>query len=718
LKEAIEPIAAPAAQRAVTERQNWRRFALPAIVVAVCVLAVGPFFYSYDATHGGLQPQIQGTHDLANHLKVMEEFDRSLKSGVIEPRWFSKINHGYGSATLNFYPRLFYYLTSLINLAFSSPVPTLFVVSLLSLIGSIASFYWLSRMFYGRVASVSAAIVYGLLPYHQLDLYWRGALPEYAGFAILPLILLFAIKVAKTPSLIFYAALGLVYGIHLMLHMPVGLMFSYAMVFFALFWSVRERNARIAVRIGLGMAIGVVLSATYWLPAMLESKLIFEYTTITFPYHSTYISPNVTTASFDGLITRTFKYNALIVLGTGVVLYYRRKSIGASEDILKSGRMWLVMGGVALFMCTSLSYDVSVLLPKIEVAVPPFRWLAVSSLFSGLLVALSIQHFRDGTARVWPSMAVAIVVALNLWLSIGEATLKQVKVGGVPFPTDIVDAGFTPAGATSPVNLADTPNVELQPQSGMSEIVIWDPESRLIRIKVDEPTVVRLKTYNFAGWRASIDGEPADLLSDSDGVQIVNVPAGMHMVATRFTNTWPRTTGQIVSVIGLLGVVLLFTVGTKRERTTRRVASERALAKDTGIALTRRQKVYAAAGILIIAVGVLVLTIRKPHTVPATPAPGTSGPSTPVDSDASLFIPGVPTVSIATDQETMNQLVEALSGQDGAHIEELHNAGKLLRVENRTRIRVLERAPGKVRVRISEGQYQWAEGWVPDAWVR
>src|SRR5262249_15765620 len=170
-----------------------------------------------------------------------------------------------------------------------------------------ASMYWTARMFYSRTASVAAAALYMLLPYHQLDLYWRGALTEYAGFVLLPLILRFAIKAATEPKAMNYAGLGLVYGIHLMTHMPVALMFSYGLGFLAIVWAAQKRDLKILFRIGAGMAIGVLLSATYWLPAVRETSLVYEWASAVFPYHSVYITPLEGANAFDTLIILTFK---------------------------------------------------------------------------------------------------------------------------------------------------------------------------------------------------------------------------------------------------------------------------------------------------------------------------------------------------------------------------------------------------------------------------
>src|SRR5215470_11292077 len=182
------------------------RLLFVAAALAISVALVVPFFFSKTEVIGGQRVhRLLGTHDLLTHVKMMQQFELSLRSGILEPRWFSEVNNGYGSATFNYYPRLFYYLTTIANVFFRDWSATLLFLSIVCLALSGAAMYWTARMFYSRAASVAAAALYMLLPYHLLDLYWRGALTEYAGFILLPLILRFAIKVGTESKAVNYA---------------------------------------------------------------------------------------------------------------------------------------------------------------------------------------------------------------------------------------------------------------------------------------------------------------------------------------------------------------------------------------------------------------------------------------------------------------------------------------------------------------------------------
>src|SRR6185369_5603895 len=103
---------------------------------------------------------------------------------------------------------------------------------------------------------------------------------------------------------------------------------------------------------------------------------------------------------------------------------------------------------VAPFMSTSFSIHISKLIPRIQIAVPPFRWLAIACLFSSLLVAASIDHLRTqidlAQARKWAyRIAIGAVAVLNLWLTFhvinGALSNPVFNPNNIP-----MDVGFLP----------------------------------------------------------------------------------------------------------------------------------------------------------------------------------------------------------------------------------------------------------------------------------
>ena len=549
-----------------------------AIVLIVGISAVVPFYFSrYEQATGGARVRrLITTHDLWMHLHTMEQFDKVLRSGVIYPRWVPDINHGYGILTLIYYPPGFFYLTSAVNAVLSDWLNTLFVITALALAGSGFALYLLARVFYGRVASTVAAVLYMMLPTHMLDLYWRGGLPQFIGYIFPPLVVYFAYKLGREGKLRHYAGLAIFYGLHLLIHLPVSLMFTYALAFYAVAWAIKERSWRIGARLTGAMALGLLLSAIYWLPAALESKYAYEFASDLFPYHQSYITlaPVLDANPYYDLwrlLNNIFAFNAAALIVTILVLrLVRRRSpqaAGAATGQWSPLGMWLTMGIVTTFMSTSFSGYISQLLPKIQVTVPAWRWLALAGMFTSLIVAAAIDSLRKQTAMpprlLWACRAaVVVVILLNVGLSIRWSVIRPLT-HPTYYPasstSNVVESSWTPKTATHPQELPDTQLVVTEPEAAAVEVSRWEPQDREIQVRVDKPTLVRLKTYNFPGWTARVDGKEVPMLSDKDGVQQVEVPPGIHRIQASFVNTPPRTLGTALSVLAFVLIPGLIT---------------------------------------------------------------------------------------------------------------------------------------------------------------
>ena len=69
--------------------------------------------------------------------------------------------------------------------------------------------------------------------------------------------------------------------------------------------------------------------------------------------------------------------------------------------------------------------------------------------------------------------------------------------------------------------------------------------------------VLRLYTFYFPGWRATVDGQEVEIeVAHPEGFITLRVPAGPHEVWVRFEDTPPRTAGWIVSAVGLVALVV------------------------------------------------------------------------------------------------------------------------------------------------------------------
>lgn len=729
------------------------------LIVAVAFIAgaaiVAPFYLSRlgRLPDGSRAWRLITTHDLPNYIPMMEQFDKVLRSGDVYPRWDPEFNLGYGTATANFYPPGTFYITSLINAAINNWTITLFILCALSLAASGLTFYLLSRTFYSRLASAVAALLYMLLPFHQMDLYWRGGIPQFVGYAFMPAVLYFAFKLGSEGRLRYYAALGFLHGAYLMSHIPVSYLFTYVLALYAVIWAFRDRDLGIALRIAGGMAISLLVSAIYWLPAALEGKYAYEWASETFPYHYTYISMMPVTDAFSQHIQEAFNYNALALIAAIVILLALPQGTQLSSEqrafpSRSQTRVWIVLGILTPFMTTSFSIHISRLIPKIQISTPPFRWLAIACLFTSLLVAASIDLLRKHQGlkpkrQLAYRLLLGAVIMMNLWLTAHGIILGALSNPTYDRPANYVDGGFIPKGSTLPHLLPDTAPVIIVPEGGASEVIQWLPTHRAVAVRVDQPSELRVKTYNFHGWTARIDGKVVPMLSDKDGVQQIEVPPGIHTVQTSFDSTPARTAGTVISGLGLLVILGLSFAGRLRERKVEagggdeRSAAQGSLNEERAVAhtlssartprISRLKRLAAIVLVIVVGTAIIVMTTRRSNSSnsgrpgnAAAPAsspsdrPGSQG----VGSEAQLYLAGRDSVMVAVDEKASEEMVSAISGRNQSALDALIGSGRVLKANSNTRVRVLQTMTGRTKVRILEGPHVMAEGWVLERWLR
>ncbi len=81
------------------------------------------------------------------------------------------------------------------------------------------------------------------------------------------------------------------------------------------------------------------------------------------------------------------------------------------------------------------------------------------------------------------------------------------------------------------------------------------------RVRSSAGTALLVYTQYFPGWSAWVDGQPVPVyISDPDGLIVVHVPAGEHIVTVRLLESPARLVGDALSVIGVVIVIALLLV--------------------------------------------------------------------------------------------------------------------------------------------------------------
>ena len=94
----------------------------------------------------------------------------------------------------------------------------------------------------------------------------------------------------------------------------------------------------------------------------------------------------------------------------------------------------------------------------------------------------------------------------------------------------------------------------------------WESAERIIEILAQQPLIVRIRTFNFPGWKAYIDSKQTEIKTeDGTGAMILDIPKGTHTLVLRFEDTPVRYYSKIVSLFSLFGIVLFMLFFKRKE---------------------------------------------------------------------------------------------------------------------------------------------------------
>ncbi|MYE27582.1 MAG: hypothetical protein F4X87_10310, partial [Chloroflexi bacterium] len=211
------------------------------------------------------------------HLYRAAALEHSLRvDHPLWPRFSSGLAYGYGAPLFNFFPPLAYYPASLAHsLGLSFLSGWLLSMSAYTVLAGIGMYllgrHWTRSDLGGWLAA--AAYIYS--PYLLFDSVTRGATAELAALAALPFafygLTRLAVRGRRSDFLTALAA----FAIFIPLHTVITLHGTALLALYCLFLSWRADDSRsVFFRLALAGGLGLLLTAFYWLPALVERDAI------------------------------------------------------------------------------------------------------------------------------------------------------------------------------------------------------------------------------------------------------------------------------------------------------------------------------------------------------------------------------------------------------------------------------------------------------------
>src|SRR5438067_4887916 len=217
---------------------------------------------------------IPSNRDLSNHFRFALPFYDALRSGRFYPGWLADANHGFGDASFRFYPPALYYLLGLTRtLAGNWYAATIITFSALSVMGAVGIYFW-AREFGSSEMAMWAGILYSVAPYHLNQFFQAVMLAEFAGAAVLPFAFAFTERVCQRRRKRDVAGLAAAYALLVLTHLPLAVIGSIALAFYALLRVDRKKITSTIAALAASVALGLAASACYWTTMVSELNWI------------------------------------------------------------------------------------------------------------------------------------------------------------------------------------------------------------------------------------------------------------------------------------------------------------------------------------------------------------------------------------------------------------------------------------------------------------
>lgn len=365
------------------------------------------------------------THDVQGYAVRLAALATAMDEGQWLGRWTSVLDRGYGYPLFHYYPPGFYLLGTLLYQSGLALMPSIKVALALVQVTGVLGMFGLCRIFYSHRASYLCALAWAFLPYQQVNVFVRGAFAEFAALHFLVVSLCFCLRFARDQKMrdallaSFFVMLMIVsHAVTALIGMPLLVALTMAFKF-----SQKRANVVRMTFLGVGpIALGLLLAAFYWLPALADVGFVrteeMAGGDLHFSNHFLYWPQwlNVTYWGFgpsvpgrdDGMPLHVGLV-PLLFLGLGWWACFKRKK----------AIVWPLVAGtigaaVLLFMTLNASHFIWENLPLVRYVQFPWRLLGEVGILMVLAGGAGVEFLVDKIGkRRWAVPAATVLIVLS-----------------------------------------------------------------------------------------------------------------------------------------------------------------------------------------------------------------------------------------------------------------------------------------------------------------
>ena len=578
-------------QPKIGSRFTWQS-AAPILIVCLAGLGVMlPLLLRPYATNG---------RDFLHHILRLIALDQQVSLGNAFPLRFPDYSHGYGLASLSYYPPLAYLFMETVHLLGANYLMAYQVTFSILVLGAALASYYLGARLFNRTAAVAASIAYIYNPAFLMEVWTRSAVTVLLALAVVPLLFAVIHRVTSETGWRGYVEASLAVALLILAHPLPTLYFAPFLAAWALLCLVlmgRGKRWRAVLLLAASAFTGALLTSFYWLPVQLESSArrsidlpaALQYFVQDLKPIGQVVSVGLTTVFRWKETVPIFSVAVLLLAAISLITFaltLRRR--GKNEKVQFT--FFAVSAAVAVLAMTTWARPLYEMWQPVAYLQFPYRWLGPLALFTALIIGGSLGVDVPSRFDRWYRMAVAVLLGFLVITSLTNAPdgpalmptvgIDKMTAGDFERPgllqdlehteEDYRDTGgcwiWTDRLVPSTSFLSDCPrflDVMLRDAPVRSELpavaaqvvpTAAGPNLLAARVSSPEPWQLSLHAYWIPGWSATVDGQPAPTGPiDAIGLAGVALPAGEHEVRLAFGATPLRRAAVWVSLLALLG---------------------------------------------------------------------------------------------------------------------------------------------------------------------
>ncbi len=507
------------------------------------------------------------------HVAWLHQMVKTLEMLQIPPRFVPNLSFNFGYPLFNFVYPLPFYIASIFSFLGFSLVDSIKLVFGLSIPFSIYAMYLLLNRFVNSYLSLLGGLIYVYAPYRALEIFVRGTIGEIVAFAIFPLIILTTLKIFDNPKDNKNTAFnGLFIGLLILSHNIMSYMFApflIVLILIKLFENKSKELKSYILSIFKFFILGLSLSSYFWLPAIVESKLMKYDTVFNFYDHYPTLKQFITPywgygASVPGPYDTMSFYLGFFQIALFLVstVYFLLKFKKIDREV-KTVFLWsLTVVFMSIFMMNHRSSFLWENLPLIGYFQFPWRFIAMLVLFIPLLIVL----FKNLSIK--KSLMALIVFAplivlfnynyfkyseylgrnddyyINRYIPFPYASSEYLKTGEEYLRMPLSQKQRPTKNYPRAYTLDENVNIEINEINSLDAVIYTYS---------DKPFILNYSKYYFPGWQVKINGQIVKATSGEPYAQItVNVPAGDNKIEVYYKESPFRMIFNLVSFSALI----------------------------------------------------------------------------------------------------------------------------------------------------------------------